>query len=264
MKFDSKKAHKWLIDTSTVLPEIDSVLQLAASQILVIGAGVFDIYHIQNWTPALRRKTGDLDLSVGILSGEDDYRILTEALKKNGYKNSYPQYRFFPPKIVPGALAYIDLLAHPISNEVTDNHARQIMGVGPDFSLAGMRFASLHSYPITAKISCPNPIAMAALKMISYRDDPINRIKDLADIGELGWGIVQTGTHFEMRDLWQLLSTEKESLMVKKVLLELGKKDSSEWDLEEARQELLGRNFSAEDIEETIPQRLKEWSNYLE
>jgi hypothetical protein len=65
MDFDKKKAAAWLKNTSVGLPEIDIILSNATSDILIIGAAVFDIYVELGWTPPLRRKTGDLDLIVG-------------------------------------------------------------------------------------------------------------------------------------------------------------------------------------------------------
>jgi hypothetical protein len=104
---------------------------------------------------------------------------------------------------------------------------------------------------------------MVALKRNAYLDDPNHRMKDLADIAELGWGIVEKGTHFEMGQLWQKLKSEKEAVEVRKTLAELGSGESRAWDLEDARQELLKRDFSGSEIDELIPARLTEWARYL-
>jgi hypothetical protein len=264
MKFDQKKAAAWLKDTSAALPEIDQIIKNATSDILVIGAGVFDIYSGQGWTPILRRKTGDLDLSVGLVSGEEDYAVLKAAFLAAGYKNKTPAYRFFPPKLIPGALSYLDLLAHPKSGKINDCMARNVMGAGAGFSLKGMGFASTDTFQIAPHIHCPNPIAMVLLKMISYQDEPTTRIKDLADIAELGWGLVEKGMHFQMKDLWTAVGEKEEAKKARKVLLDLAGGESVVWDLESARQELLQRNFTDDDIESAIPEKLKEWASYLE
>ena len=112
MRFDLKQALKWLKDTATVLPGIDQVLKSAASKVLVIGAGVFDIYNLQGWIPPLKRKTGDLDLSVGLVSGQNDYDVLKESLLTHGYKNGTLPYRYFSPQQIPGALTYVGIPDH--------------------------------------------------------------------------------------------------------------------------------------------------------
>lgn len=263
MKINKEKALAWIKNVSAALPEIDRISQVATSDILVIGAGVFDIYHDFDWTPALKRKTGDLDLSVGLVSGESDYDVIKSALIKAGYRNEQHPYRFFTPKTIPGALTYIDLLAHP-SAEESETTARSVMGVGPEFSFKGMAFATTERIPISTHIFCPNPIGMVMLKMTSYNDDPNRRIKDLADIAELAWGLVEKGTHFQMSDLWGKIKGLPEAKRVKKTLEELGGGKSTTWDLDNAQRELLSRGFSQNDIDTVVPEHIKEWASFLE
>ena len=99
---------------------------------------------------------------------------------------------------------------------------------------------------------------MWALKRASYLDDPVRRIKDLADIIELASGLVEKGTHFDLEPLWNRLKTQPEAAQVKQILSALASGDSVQWDVENARQELLSRNFSAEDIEGVLLERLLE------
>ena len=263
MKFDPKEGAAWLKDVTAALPGLDEALRTATSDVLVIGAGVFDIYFMQGWIPQLKRKTGDLDLSVGLVSGKGDYEVLKAGLLKSGYVNRGAPYRYFPSKVIPGAVAYIDLLAHSDSSQVSDEQARAAMGAGPDFSLTGMGFASKERLQIAPRVYCPNPLGMVFLKMTSYRDNPTKRIKDLADIAELGWGLVNRGQHFEMKSLWTALASTKESQQVKKMLSDLSSGESVEWDLEDARRELLGRSFTNGEVETDIPANLKEWADYL-
>lgn len=263
MKFDSNKGAAWLKDVTAALPGFDKALETATSDILIIGAGVFDIYYAQGWIPQFKRKTGDLDLSVGLVSGQGDYDALKRGFLKAGYVNRDFPYRYAPSREIPGAIAYIDLLAHSGDDDVSDAQARAAMGVGEDFSLAGMGFASKVRLQITPRIYCPNPLAMVLLKMTSYRDNPTKRIKDLADIAELGWGLVEKGQHFEMKSLWMALAGTKEAQQVRRMLLDLSGGVSVEWDLDDARRELLARNFTDEEVETAIPAHLKEWIDFL-
>ena len=233
---------------------------------MVIGAGVFDIYLGQGWIPEFKRKTGDLDLSIGLLNDSSDYKTVREALL--GFSYTQPdtelKYRFFPPqKAIPGAIAYVDLLAHPLTSEVTAAQARATMGAGPEFSFGAINFALKESFKIEQKIFFPNPIAFIALKIRSYEDESNKRLKDLADIAELVWGLVERGTHFKMADLWKKIESDPEAGYVCRMLSDLGSGNSPKWDLEDIRSELRGRLFSNTEIDEVIPQRLKELVEYL-
>ena len=115
MRDDMTKAVKWLVDSTAALPALDVILDQASSEVLIIGAGVFSIYQEQGWIPQFKRKTGDLDLSVGLVSGENDYVLLRDAFLENKYttKAGDPKYRYYSPKQIPGLPNYVDLLAHP-------------------------------------------------------------------------------------------------------------------------------------------------------
>jgi hypothetical protein len=73
MNIDVSKSGTWLARITAALPELDKVIAESESPILLIGAVVFDFYADQNWIPPLKRKTGDLDLSVGLVNGHEDY-----------------------------------------------------------------------------------------------------------------------------------------------------------------------------------------------
>ena len=45
--------------------------------------------------------------------------------------------------------------------------------------------------------------------------------------------------------------------------MDLSGEESTEWDLDDARHDLLARNFTDEEVETAIPARLKEWVSYL-
>lgn len=265
MKYDQKEGRAWLKGVSAALPHFESILKAATSNLLVIGAGVFDIYASQNWTPPLRRTTGDLDLSVGLLTGATDYSSLKKALLSFKYtiSDSHMPYRFYSPSKIAGGLTYIDLLAHPVGPGISDEFAKRVIGVGPQFSFKGFQFAEIEAFQIEEKIFFPNPIGMIGLKTAAYFDNPDLRIKDLADIAELGWGIVARGTHFDMGDLWQKLKSHTDAIEVRNVLTKLGSGESVAWDLENVRHELLKRTFTGSEIDDLIPLRLLEWADYL-
>jgi hypothetical protein len=260
MKFDHERIKKWLANVTIQLPALDVILKGASTETLMIGAGVFEIYQELEWIPQFRRKTGDLDLSVGLVSGAKDYTALRDELIKNNYKNSDDthKYRYFSPKPIPGAITYIDLLAHPASASVSTAEAIRTMGAGEAFSFVGFSFAAKEAFSITSHVRFPNPLGMWALKRASYLDDPLRRIKDLADIIELASGLVELGTHYDLEPLWKQLNTQPEATQVRQMLSALASGESVQWDIENARQELLSRNFSGDEIDGVILQRLSE------
>ena len=256
MEFDPHQGERWLDEVSIALPGLAGVLERSKADVLVIGASVFHLFSRQGWIPALKRQTADLDLSVGIVHGREDYEALRDGLLREGYRNEGLKYRYYSPRKLPGNLNYVDLLAHPIGRAVHPEQARNIMGAGPDFSFAGMEFAMLEAHSVTARLHCPNPIGFIHLKRVAYLDDPMGRLKDLADIVELGTGLVEKGSHFGIAPLWKKLSGSSEAQDVRKLFLELGESRSSTWDLEDVRQELFKRGFTVQEIEEVIPERL--------
>lgn len=257
MKYDRKLSQTWLKSLTGVLPKFDQIVHQLPTNTLVIGACVFDIYNVQGWLPALKRKTGDLDLSVGLINDDANYGVAKTELLNAGYTNDPNiRYRFFPPREIPGALAYIDLLAHPASETVSEATAKAAMGAGPDFSFAAMNFAMTEVFEIEKNLSFPNPLALAALKLRAYHDEPLKRVKDLADVAEMTYGLVGKGMHFEMDDLWGRVKHHDEAKFVRTTLESLGNGGSTTWDLENASQELANRNFSNTEIEEVIPERL--------
>lgn len=260
MKMSQNGIKKWLTHVTLQLPALDAILSAGSADTLMIGAGVFEIYQELGWIPDFSRKTGDLDLSVGLVSGAMDYVAIRDALVANGYKNkdSAPKYRYFSPKPIPGAITYIDLLAHPASDAVSDGEAIRTMGAGEEFSFAGFTLATQEAFSITPRVRFPNPFGMWALKRASYLDDPVRRIKDLADMIELASGLVENGTHFDLEPLWTRLEAKPEAIEIRQMLSAMAGGESVQWDIENARQELLARNFSVDEIEGVLLQRLSE------
>ncbi len=137
------------------------------------------------------------------------------------------------------------------------------MGAGPEFCFTAMDFALGETYKIDRHVYCPHPIALAAMKLRAFYAEPALRKKDLADVAEMVWGLVEKGSHFEIQPLWEKINSHDEALFVRKTLYELGVGQSAKWDLEDARKELVDRNFSQSDVDEIIPARLLEFVENL-
>ncbi len=210
--------------------------------------------------PPLKRKTGDLDLSVGLIKGAADYTAICQILTDHGYKlePKQPPYRYFPEKTLPGALAYIDLLAHPADAKISKAEAITAMHAGRGWSFAKFDFVRKTAFKLSANSIYPNPIALIALKAAAYEENPLERLKDLADIAELCWGLVEKGAHFQLAPLWENIRQHTEASEVKIILAALGGEESAKWVREAIEQELRSRNFSTEEIAETIPARILE------
>lgn len=243
MKLDSKKFEGWLKSKDYYLPGLSQLCDNSGANILLIGASVFELYQLQDWIPALERKTGDFDLSVGLVGDDSFYAKTKDILLKLNYRiDDDHTYRFHPENKIQDGLQYIDLLAHPLDEKTSQNVAREAMGVGADFSLNSFLFASRHAFLLEKNIHFPNPIGMLALKMEAYIDEPNKRIKDFADILELTSGLVKKGQHFELEDLWGKLKVEPEALMVKANLQKITNENTA-WDLEDVRTEMNKRLY---------------------
>lgn len=259
MKFDKKKLQNWAATKESSLPGLAQLFAQSASNILVIGASVFELYHLQGWIPPLKRKTGDIDLSIGIIGNDSLYQAGKEILLSLQYTvDEVHPYRYHPFKKLPGGYSYIDLLAHPANASTKAKVAVQAMGVGEGFSFKGFDFAQKETFSLEKKIHFPNPFGFITLKQESYLDEPSKRVKDFTDIIELISGLVEKGTHFEMDDLWGKVSNTPEANKIKE-MLQLIINENTKWDLDEIRADLLQRNFDITFIEEALPQRIKDF-----
>lgn len=258
MKYNQKKAVDWLNSLDGPLPNLIKAIDIFSGDIIVLGANVFELYAIQSWVPSLKRKTGDVDLSLGVSSSSNKYVEVAGFLKSKGYhQDAKHSYRYHPPKQKLGVFAYLDLLAHP--TQIGEDHlARIAMGVGEGFNLEGMKFAVQNSFQINSRVSFPNPVAFANLKRLAYLDDPNQRRKDLADIIELGSGLVRNQIHFELEDLWEQIKDQPETLQVKEMYLELAEGNNPKWDIWEVESDLKSRGFVESELEERIPSELKD------
>lgn len=96
---------------------------------------------------------------------------------------------------------------------------------------------------------------MLALKLYAYQNSPDRRRKDLADVVEICWSLVEKGHHFDFGTEWTDLESHKECQFVREALKALAAGESTTW----VRQELLSRKFSSDEIETTISSRLKDF-----
>lgn len=265
MNYDYEKVKNWMTSKDDCLPGISNLTGEIGSEVLIIGAAVFELYELQGWIKKLQRKTGDIDLSVGLVGNDSAYNNGKEYLTKMNYKvDEVHPYRFHPEKKIPGGYAYIDLLAHPQNTSTAKSIAQNAMGVGSSFSMENFVFARTNAFALEGDLIFPNPFGFISLKMESYIDEPLKRLKDFADIVELINGLVVTGTHFELDKLWNAIKEHEES---KKIKLAIAKMKNSEeigtWDLEATQEELVKRNFESDFIENTLRQRISDFYDQL-
>jgi predicted nucleotidyltransferase len=265
MKFEVSKLNNWQLAKEGQLPGLTELFNNIASKILIIGAAVFELYELQGWMPPLKRKTGDIDLSVGIVGTDSNYQFAKTVLLKHKYQqDEHFPYRFHPAQKILGGYSYIDLLAHPANIQTKSIIAQNAMGIGTGFSFTGYTFAQMESFQLTSKVIFPNPFGLITLKMISYLDDPVKRVKDFADIIELINGLVETATHFEMGDLWNKISSQPESQKIKTMISKTTSIESlGNWDIDNIRSELIKRSFDSDFVDTTLIQRLTDFHELL-
>lgn len=261
MKFDVNVAEAWIDSVDKSLVGLKSTTQASKSPILLLGAGVLELYAELGWIAPLRRgKTGDLDLSVGLVASSSEYAEFVEAFKKLKYTpdNDHP-YRWHSPNPIPGAMTYVDILSHPATDTVGEDEARANMNVASEFSLNGMKFAMETGYTVIGSVRIPRFLGMLALKLYAYQNAPDRRRKDLADVVEICWSLVEKGHHFDFGSEWTDLESHKECQFVREALEALAAGESTTWDIEDIRHELLLRKFTSVEIETTISSRLKDF-----
>ena len=265
MNFDASKLQNWVQSKEYSLPGLQQLFRAGpSSNILIIGASVFELYQVQDWTPALKRQTGDIDLSVGLVSDDSLYTAAKEILISQKYVVDFKHpYRYHPQIKIPGGYTYIDLLAHPASGNTPDIVATDAMKVSSSFSVKAFSYAQKESFTFQNNVSFPNPFGFLALKREAYLNEPNKRSKDFADILELISGLVENGTHFSMTPLWKKVSKENESNQIKEMINEIIKETNPVWDIEDIRSELKSRNFDSDFIDETLLQRVSDFRDIL-
>jgi hypothetical protein len=252
MKHKEQNLKIWLQSIELALPGLSKALQACGSEVMVIGASLMTAYSSLGWIPPLKRSTGDLDLSVTISPGRNDYEKLKQVLLDHHYcRDEHYLFRYCSPNRFPNQLNYIDLLAQP-GPGVAAGEAILTMGSGPEFSFEGFDFAKKSAIRVDGHILFPNPFGFIALKRASYRDDPTRRRKDFADILELIDGLVEKGTHYDLKDVWDEVKNEPDAHQVLMLLRAIALNKSTEWDIEDARNDLSSRGFSEQAISEGI------------
>lgn len=265
MNYNYGKVKTWMASKNNYLPGFSHLTKKIGAEVLVIGAAVFELYELQGWITKLQRKTGDIDLSVGLISDDSAYNRGKAFLTKMNYRvDDIHPYRFHPEKKIPGGYTYIDLLAHPQGTTTATAIAQKAMGVGPGFSLENFAYARTNAYELESGTIFPNPFGFISLKMASYLDEPLKRIKDFADIAELINGLVATGTHFEIDDLWNNIKNKDESKKIKDAIAKMKNSEAvGNWDLDLITEELAKRNFEIAFIESTLKSRISDFYDQL-
>ena len=250
MQFDGKKLSAWREALDESLPKIFDVIGDARGRGLILGASVLQIYYEQGWLPRARA-TGDLDLSVGIVSNAQEYQMLRTKLLALGYipDEQSRHYRLISPVKVGLSRGYVDLLAHPEGTQISADEARATMGVGPGWSFNEILFALEAALQIAPNVYVPNPLGFLALKAASYIDNP-NRTKDLVDIVDVVFGIVRNALHFDLNEVWQSMKTARptEATTLKSMITGISKGEIR-WDFSRAEQEFIQRGYDMEQVE---------------
>lgn len=233
------------------LPGLLDCIRIARGRSLIVGGAVLQLYHDQGWIPRARA-TGDLDLSVGIVSDASEYRLLREKLIATGYTASDTEryFRLFSPIKAGLTIAYIDLLAHPEGNDVSEKEARNTMGVGEQWSFDEILFALDRSHALSANLFIPNPIGFLAMKAASYINDPV-RTRDLVDIVDVVFGLVGNGLHFDLSETWVAMAEAHPSVAAKVKSMVGGiAQGTINWDFSRAEQEFVQRGYDLDRLED--------------
>ena len=94
----NNKYDEWLRETDMFLPDFSRILNRTNNEIFIIGAVVLNLYSRMGLIGALTRQTGDIDMSVGLISGTKEYTEIKEAFLKSGYiQDERIKYRLHPP-----------------------------------------------------------------------------------------------------------------------------------------------------------------------
>jgi len=251
MIIDEKIRQLFTQQIETSFPSLLSLIDRGDGCTLIIGAAVLEIFNRLGFIERVRA-TGDLDISIGLIADGVEYSRIRDALMSLNYREDLQRrFRLYSP-VKNAHYRYVDLLAHP-SGEISERTTRSIMGVGEFWSFEAIHFAVCESYTLTDRIQVPNPWGFLALKRASYIDDP-SRTKDLVDILDLIWGVVNSAGHYQLSGLWGTMQEKfpDEALRVKDMLNGLAS-ESVEWDLGSARQELEIRGYEFDGADKRTP-----------
>jgi len=265
MQFDVNKLSAWTQTVHHSLPGLLNLIGTAQGRGIILGAAVLQIYHDQRWIPRARA-TGDLDLSIGIISDAGEYRVLRESLIASGYTAPDPEryFRLFSPVKVGLAMAYLDLLAHPEGKGISSREARNTMGVGDSWSFDEIHFAMEQAHAISKNLFIPNPIGFLAMKAASYSDDPV-RTKDLVDIVDVVFGLVGNGLHFDIGETWLAMAEAHPTVAAKvKSMISGIAHGAINWDFSRAEQEFVQRGYDFDRIEDEASRIFADFNDQLQ
>lgn len=259
MQFDKAKLGSWIETIDESLPRLFEVVSAARGRGLVLGASVLQIYRDQGWLHRARA-TGDLDLSIGVITSTQEYDDLRAKLLALGYLASDAErhFRLFSPVKTALSVSYVDLLAHP-EGQVSEQETRAAMGVGDGWSFAEIDFAQLSALAMTKNIVAPNPIGFLALKRASFQDDP-RRVRDLVDMVDVVFDLVNKALHYELRDQWMAMRTAQpqQASKVRDMLLGIIQ-ERADWDFLIAEQEFTSRGYDIDEVGAKAPEVFREF-----
>lgn len=75
---------------------------------------------------------------------------------------------------------------------------------------------------------------------------------------------MNTGSHFDIQNLWGKVKGHSKAQNIKTILSRLGSNEDVQWDIEEARAELLFRNFPDSEIDDTMPRNILDFIEVLD
>jgi hypothetical protein len=264
MKYDQKKAEQTLSGMLTSFPHLKDSLRQINGEALLIGATILHFYKVQDWIDHAR-STGDIDLSIGTTPGIDEYSLIKSSLLQNGYiENPEMKYRLERAHPSVRSSVKIDLLVHPKST-VDEVAARQLMGVGEEWSFEGIRYGLTASLPIADNIYLPNPIGFLGLKAYSFHGDP-RRVRDLVDICDVIKGLVSKSMHYDLSTTFSKMGAHNTlgHKFTHSMLRGLADPENMEWDLSRARQEFLMRGYTELEIDGTMNDIVREFLDAIE
>jgi len=241
----NKDYEVWLRETDLYLPNFSKILTQVNNEIFLIGAVVLNLYSRMNLIGTLTRQTGDIDMSVGLISDTKEYTDLKDAFLSAGYiQDDRLKYRLHTPQKHAQGFSYIDLLAHP-KNHKDKLRVQNLIGVGPEWSFDEIYFSLHEKIKILKNIFIPNPIGFIALKMASYDHNPTERQRDLVDISEVIDGLVKQNHSSDMKQIWKKMAAHNGSMIkqVSKMLKSLSGEMGTQYDFDDVEQELLGRGY---------------------
>jgi hypothetical protein len=261
LRLEVPKIAAWKKTIDASLPHLLDEAGRTRGRGLIIGATVLSVYHDHRWITKAR-STGDLDISIGLVSTVEEYSTLRDKLIALGYRvaDSQHSYRLYSPVKQALEISYVDLLCHP-EGSIPAKDVRTTMGVGPDWSFSEIDFSLVAALEIAPNIVLPNPLGFLNLKRASYVSNP-KRVRDLIDIADVVFGLVDTTHHYDLTEIWPIMLTAQPDEARKLESMVTGiMNEEVAWDFRPAKMELEQRGYTLDDVDERAPALFREfWS----